>query len=218
MSIHFKNQLEGLIQNELQYNYKSMIFTFVVDPMTQTAEFFSTSKFTTLLNHELLNNMLLIVNTNIHEPTNGREALHTYRRGNCPLHYPRSQKSMECEENYSESYSYRNEREYDLYPQKYHKRHQLYQEMIPHEQRNPFFQSDQTISHHNETYSPFQSQQSHSPKSMSDFHDDKMSSFSSDTPSPKTSHQVDPEFFRLTSQLTREKFQSLPTPIRPITQ
>ena len=101
MSVHFKTQLDSLISTELQYNTKSMIFAFAVDPITQTAEFFSTSKFTILLNQELLNNMITIVTTYTNEPTNVREAMNCYRHGNCPIPFPREEKSMDCEENYS---------------------------------------------------------------------------------------------------------------------
>ena len=59
MSIQFKNELHKLIVNELQYNYRSMIFTFVVDPMTEQAEFFSTSKFTTW--RKLVNNSFITI-------------------------------------------------------------------------------------------------------------------------------------------------------------
>ncbi|KAL7712795.1 Uncharacterized protein QTN25_009623 [Entamoeba marina] len=62
-----------------------MAFTFVVNHDTQTAEIISTSKFTSLLNQELIKNLTSIASATVDEPTCVKEAIERFKVYKIPL-------------------------------------------------------------------------------------------------------------------------------------
>ncbi|ELP83398.1 hypothetical protein EIN_373730 [Entamoeba invadens IP1] len=85
MAIQFAHQLNGLVQQTIEVAPNLMFFGFVVDQRTQFAQFFSTSKFSILLNKELLQNLVMISLSNTIEPSTIPEATACYRKGSFPL-------------------------------------------------------------------------------------------------------------------------------------
>ncbi|KAL7712256.1 Uncharacterized protein QTN25_010091 [Entamoeba marina] len=96
MSLSFLNQLDYLIRQEIAVNPRTLVFSFAVDTMSRQAHLFSTSKFSSLLNLELLNNLLVIATTQITEPQNIPDAIASYRKGALPLS-PIQETKMEME-------------------------------------------------------------------------------------------------------------------------
>ncbi|EDR25744.1 hypothetical protein EDI_295270 [Entamoeba dispar SAW760] len=85
MYSRFFQQLDSLVQHELEIDYRSMVFVFTVDPITHQAQFLSSSKFTILLNRELLNNLVIMATAQTDEPSNHRDAIACYKKGTFPL-------------------------------------------------------------------------------------------------------------------------------------
>ncbi|ELP85413.1 hypothetical protein EIN_087150 [Entamoeba invadens IP1] len=76
------------IHTQLLNNPHTIAFTFVVNAETQTAEIISTSKFTTLLNQELIKNFIQIATANVEEPQTPKDAVDKFRVYKIPLPPP----------------------------------------------------------------------------------------------------------------------------------
>lgn len=82
------SSLCNTIHGEIMNNPKTMAFTFIVDPETQTAEIISTNKFTLLLNQELIKQLTQIATARVEEPKTTKEAIERFKVYKIPLPPP----------------------------------------------------------------------------------------------------------------------------------
>ncbi|ELP84955.1 hypothetical protein EIN_309580 [Entamoeba invadens IP1] len=187
MAVRFSQQLDVLIQRSIQTDPHLMFFGFVVDSNSHYAQFLSTSKFSILLNRDLLNSLAVIATADTQLPQSIQDASACYRKGSFPLisiFEPHQKEPMDLETPH--------------YP---HQQMQLLQETTP--QLNQTF-SQQPTPHQLHACLQQQIEEKMQCSSASDF----------TSPRLHTPHEVSPTLAGI-SELSKERIQSLPTPIHP---
>ncbi|ELP94825.1 hypothetical protein EIN_247190 [Entamoeba invadens IP1] len=88
--------LFNLIHSQIQNNPNTVAFTFVLNTESHTAEIITTSKFTTLLNQELIKNLTQISIAAIEAPQTEKEAIEKLRVFKIPLPPPTECPASAC--------------------------------------------------------------------------------------------------------------------------
>ncbi|BFU18500.1 hypothetical protein EHI8A_165960 [Entamoeba histolytica HM-1:IMSS-B] len=190
MYSRFFQQLDSLVQHELEIDYRSMVFVFTFDPITHQAQFLSSSKFTILLNRELLNNLVSMATAQTDEPSNHTDAIACYKKGTFSL------------ETYNNTFT---ERKMEMEQPHYAQVH--YQ--LPTQRPLPPTPTQRPLPPTPTPQQLHQIIQEQMEEKM------QMSTYSSENTSPRVAvcHEVSPTLGNV-EELSKERIQSLPTPIK----